>query len=918
MNPAIKTIKSPFFTFLGIVQPNLGFFTIMKKLNSNVYIAIMAMIVLVIHACSSSKSSMMVSDTIVLDTLNVQPEVKGEYRASHKKDWDILHMKLDLKFNWDSAFVMGEALLTVKPYFYPSNTLILDAKSFKVESFGFKKGNVEIKEMSFDYKDDQIIFTFKDELTREDTIQLLIEYVAMPDKREVGGSFAISMDKGMYFINKDDSDPNKPRQLWTQGETEANSCWFPTIDKPNEKFTTDIYVTIEEGHTSISNGLKMFSVSNNDGTKTEYWKMDKPHAAYLVMLAVGPFAEYKDKWGEMEVNYYLDSSYLQYADDIFGNTPEMLTFYSEYLGVPYPWQKYDQVVVHDYVSGAMENTTATIHGEFLQQTDREMYDYDHEDVIAHELFHHWFGDLVTCESWSNLTLNEGFATYGEYLWEEHHLGRDIADINFTQNWSAYQYESQEHKVDMIRFYYDDKEDMFDSHSYSKGGLILHMLRGYVGDEAFRAALKHYLTKHAFQSVEIHDLRIAFEEVTGEDMNWFFNQWFLAAGHPILDIDIKYNERRTEAMIIVEQNQDTEKYPLYKLPVDIIYPVEGFPVKKRYVIDQQTDTILITSVEAITYINFDPGNYLVAEVEINQGDEDWMAMYRGSKLGIDKYRAIMSLEDSTEKNMDFYAEVIKEKNWELRWSGLKYFTELNGRIKSDSLAQVIKGFVEDPRWNIRYMAINHLAENYDGDEMADIYLKGIGDSSLWVTNVSIKSLAKVNNDLARSVIDTIGGKEYGTISSAIADVYMVKGDGADHEKLAEVIENVEGYYLFQTLDSYEKYLGKIEIKDVYPAIPLLKKLSLDKSSPWWVRMMAQNSAMSLHSRLKDEFKGDVDELSKKYGAETPTQLNFDEGSAHGIYLAQTEMILKEVQKEETRSNLVSTVTNYLEKNAVLKD
>jgi aminopeptidase N len=292
----------------------------------------------------------------------------------------------------------------------------------------------------------------------------------------------------------------------------------------------------------------------------------------------------KDSWNGKEVSYYVEPKYKDVASKIFGNTPEMIDFYSKTLGVQYPWPKYAQVIVRDYVSGAMENTSATIHGEFVQRNERQLIDESHQDIIAHELFHQWFGDLVTCESWSNLPLNESFATYGEYLWNDYKYGKLYADVKLYRQAKGYFGESKRKNVNMIRHYYDDKEDMFDAHSYNKGGAILHMLRAQVGDEAFFASLQKYLTKKAFGTAEIHDLRLAFEEVTGRDMNKFFNQWFLQSGHPVLDI--KYSSDEDSVYVDITQKHNADLGQVYNLPmkINVFYGdiVMTYPVVYKYV------------------------------------------------------------------------------------------------------------------------------------------------------------------------------------------------------------------------------------------------------------------------------------------------------------------------------------------------
>ncbi|MEL7163492.1 MAG: M1 family metallopeptidase, partial [Bacteroidota bacterium] len=345
------------------------------------------------------------------------PEIPNElpvYRATYKRTHDLLHTKLDLRFDWPREQVIGTATLTLTPLFSPSNQLVLDAKGFDFKSIKTASDQT----LSYDYggEKQQVTIALDREYKRGEEYTLVIDYVATPEQS--GGSSAITSDKGLFFINPRGEEGDKPQQIWTQGETENNSRWFPTIDKPNERCTQEMYVTVEDRFKVLSNGTLMEEKTNGDGTTTFYWKMDLPHAPYLFMLAIGEFDVVEDeKWNGIPVNYWMEKGWKDHAKDIYPYTPEMLTFFSDVTGVKYPWPKYSQVAVRDYVSGAMENTSAVIFGEFMHGTKRDLIDVEtNEKIVAHEMFHHWFGDYVTCESWSNLTLNEGFANYSEYLW----------------------------------------------------------------------------------------------------------------------------------------------------------------------------------------------------------------------------------------------------------------------------------------------------------------------------------------------------------------------------------------------------------------------------------------------------------------------------------------------------------------------
>ena len=446
---------------------------------------------------------------------------KKTYRETPALINNLVHTRLDVKFDYDKAYMYGKAWITLKPHFYPTDTLALDAKGMDIKRVAIVKGTA-MNNLKYDY--DGMILDIKLDKTYKggEKYTIYIDYTSKPNEYTGKGSAAITDAKGLYFINPKGEEKDKPTQIWTQGETEATSVWCPTIDKPNQKTTQEISMTVPGKYVTLSNGKLTTQKTNADGTRTDTWKMDQPHAPYLFFMGVGDYAVIKDTYKGKEVSYYVEKQYASVAKKIFGNTPEMMAFFSKALGVEYPWVKYAQMTARDYVSGAMENTTATLHQESAQQDARELIDGNAwESTIAHELFHQWFGDLVTTESWSNLTLNESFANYSETLWDEYKYGKDAGAAQNYNDMQGY-LQSQSDKKDLVRHYYTDKEAMFDAVSYNKGGRILHMLRNYVGDSAFYKALNLYLNENKYKSAEAHQLRLAFEEITGRDLNWFWN------------------------------------------------------------------------------------------------------------------------------------------------------------------------------------------------------------------------------------------------------------------------------------------------------------------------------------------------------------------------------------------------------------
>ena len=563
----------------------------------------------------------------------------ANYQASRLKQVDLIHTHLQIKFNYELQHAFGQINLLFKPYFYATNKVVIDAKGMALHRIAMIKVK-DTTNLNFTYDSLQITVQLDKYYSRNETFNIFIDYTSKPNELNFEGSAAIKEAKGLYFINPKKEDAEKPRQIWTQGETESNSCWMPTIDAPNEKHTQEIFITAQANEVTLSNGKLISIFKNADGTHTDYWKQSLPHAPYLTMMAIGEFNITKHKWRDsIEVSYYLEKDYAKHADLIFGPTAEMLTCFSERLGVVYPWEKFSQIIVRDYVSGAMENTTAVIHGEFVQHDEREHYDNDQEDIIAHEMFHHWFGDLTTAESWSNLPLNESFATYGEYIWNEWKHGTTEADAAFDGNLQGYLRGKQNATKTPIRFYYHNKEDMFDGVSYSKGGRILHMLRKEVGDEAFFKSLQLYLTQNKFKSAEIHHLRLAFEETTGRDLNWFFNQWFLKAGHPELEINTVYNNNTANLTIV--QKQDSVLVGVYELPLFVsVYDKNGvqhLPIK----ITKTSETFSFMG-DSIFLVNFDEDKALVAKISEVNSNGTWYAQLTKVDSWKAKQQAIIGL------------------------------------------------------------------------------------------------------------------------------------------------------------------------------------------------------------------------------------------------------------------------------------
>ncbi|MDB5221564.1 MAG: family metallopeptidase [Chitinophagaceae bacterium] len=700
---------------------------------------------------------------------------RNVYRASSTKINDLVHTKLDVKFDYDKQWLYGKEWITLHPHFYPTDSLSLDAKGMDIKEIAVVKGNSK-SALPYQY-DGMILKISLNKLYKaEENYTIYIDYISKPNDLKVKGSSAITNAKGLYFINPKGEDKNKPTQIWTQGETEANSVWFPTIDKPNQKTTEEIYMTVPDKYVTLSNGLLISQKKNTDGTRTDYWKMDLPHSPYLFFMGVGDYAIIKDSYKGKEVSYYVEKEYAPVARKIFGETPAMISFYEKITGIPYQWPKYSQITGRDFVSGAMENTSATLHTDVVQQNARQLTDGNkYEEYVSHELFHQWFGDLVTTESWSNITLNESFADYSESLWMEYRYGKDAADEHTEEHRQIYLNNPENAKKDLVRFYYNDKEDLFDNISYEKGGSILCMLRNYVGDSAFFKALNKYLTENKFKTAEAHQLRLAFEDVTGQDLNWFWNQWYYGSGHPQLKINYSYTNGM--AYVITEQTQNTGK--IFRLPVAI--DVYNGANKKRYNvwIENKTDTFAFTATVKPTLINVDADKILLVDKTDKKSRENWIEQWKYAGNYLDRKEALNAFSKNKIKQL---IEGLDDKFSGLRLYTLELYEEKKELITDESIIKFEKLADSDPSKKVKAKAIELLTSLKD-KKYITLFTKSADDSSYSVSGAALAGLVMLDPANAYALAKKYSNDARGKLGTMVSQIFMIRGTEEDFELIA---------------------------------------------------------------------------------------------------------------------------------------
>lgn len=738
---------------------------------------------------------------------------KKEYRETATRINNLVHTKLDLKPDFSKSYLYGKAWITLRPHFYPTDSLSLDAKGMDIHKVMLVKGTTQ-SPLKFEYDDWTIRIKLDKTYKANETYTVYIDYTAKPDEFEAKyAEKAMLGIKGMYFINPRGEEKDKPTQIWTQGETESSSAWFPTIDKTNQRCTQELTATVDNKYITLSNGKLMSQKKNADGTRTDYWKMDLPHAPYLFFLGVGNYAVIKDKYKDKEVNYYVEPEYAAVAKKIFGNTPEMMAFFSRITGVEFPWVKYSQITGRDFVAGAMENTTATLHQESAQQDARELVDGNvWEGTIAHELFHQWFGDYVTTESWSNITVNESFADYSETLWDEYKYGKDAGDAQNFQSMQGY-LQSGSEKKNLVRFYYKDKEDVFDAVSYQKGGRILHMLRHIVGDSAFFKSINNYLTTNKFKSAEAHQLRLAFEEVTGRDLNWYFNQWYFDSGHPTVEIDYNYDDAAGKVTVIVKQTQKSGKY--FKLPLDV--DIYNGAKKNRYTVwsKNAVDSFTFNYTQKPDLVNVDADKITLWIKKDNKTLDNYIHQYKYAGNYLDRREAI---DFAAKKQDDPKAVELLKTALNDKYHGLRNYTlsllNLGKTELRKSVEPVLLNLAKsDPKSTVRANAIDKLGD-YEKSEYAALFKNAVNDSSYSVAGNALAALSKVDKTAAAEIVKKMADQPMkGVLQQVVMNEVLKSGDENMAEKVIGGFAKMPlSQSKFEALGGLSTYLAAIKNTD----------------------------------------------------------------------------------------------------------
>jgi len=487
-------------------------------------------------------------------------------------------------------------------------------------------------------------------------------------KARVTVQYRVQPQRGLYFIGPDEGYPDRPRQAWTQGQDEDSRYWFPCLDTPAQRATTEVIATFPSEMTALSNGM-LVSNESKGSRRTMHYQLNFPHPPYLVTLAVGDFEEATATAGETPLRYWFPKGRKDDALRCVGRTPEMVAHFEDITGQKYPYGSYAQVFVAEFIFGGMENTSATTLTDTVLHDARAHEDFDCDWLIAHELMHQWFGDLLTCREWPHGWLNEGFATYGEFLWKEKADGRDEADVYRSKALDSYLAEAQGHYArPIVSRTFHQPVELFDRHLYEKGGLVLHELRRRLGDALFFKGLKHYVNKNVGRAVETVDFLRAMEEVTGHSLDRFFDQYVFTAGHPALKVEVRHEAEAGRLRIKVKQTQvkGAEGTP-FRLPLEVRSIISRQEAVHTLELTEAEQVFYVVAPEPPSQVRVDPRREALATLEVDKPLSLWLEELAHAPEGRARMEAARALgKDGTLRAVEALGRALqKDAFWAVR-------------------------------------------------------------------------------------------------------------------------------------------------------------------------------------------------------------------------------------------------------------
>ncbi len=534
------------------------------------------------------------------------------------RTYHVENYKVTLHFDEAKGEVFGDEVVTLRPFEPKFRKFYLDSSELKIDAVSLRPRQGQAVTLTYAAQGSRLWITLDRDYDATGTLNVRIVYHGFPRT-------------GLFFVNPTPDYPHRPREVYSQGEAEFNHYWFPCWDYPNDMATSETVITVPEGQRVVSNG-RLVKVTRSADQVTYDWVESIPHSSYLTSIAVGPWRKVTDKYRERPVDYYVpDSVDEATARRSFHLTPDMIGFFSRATGVEYPYEQYAQTAVRNYIFGGQENVSATTLTEWTLHDERADKDYPSTNLVVHELGQHWFGNYVQGRDWANIWLNEGFATYLEALYAQHHEGNDEYRYEIYQDQLTEQAQDRnDYRRPIVDRHYTDPMQMFDAITHQKGAAILDMLR-YVLDGAEAAshpasqneplfrALHYYLVTHHAQVADTADLVNAIRATTGQELGWFFREWVFLAGHPDYRVETSYNApTKSEKLVVTQTQQANGVTPIFDMPIDLaFYGANGEREEIQVRDHQQRQEFDVPLKFEPRWVDFDPNGFIDKTLQFDQ-------------------------------------------------------------------------------------------------------------------------------------------------------------------------------------------------------------------------------------------------------------------------------------------------------------
>lgn len=780
---------------------------------------------------------------------------EGKLNSIRERSFDILHYKADLDLEIPKGRVMGTATITLVPL-RQVDSIALDAIHLTIRSVKDEKSNVPL---TFRSLARTLVVRFPKSRTIRDTITMSIQYEAAPRA-------------GMYFK----IDPSSPMKyiVDTYGEGGLHANWLPIYNDVNDKFSTEMLVTVPPPYVVISNGKLVETIMKREGFTTYHWLQKLPHSDYLIALYIGDFEEGKlaPAFGSIPLSYWVPRGRLKEGAFAFRNTTKMVEFFSERFGYRYPWDKYDQIAVPDYSIGAMEHTGVTGHracvlrdesapDDFGPPTfDEYVSPWSAEATISHELAHHWFGDNLTCRNLSYIWLNESFASYCMMLWDEKSIGYDqlLYDVQLAKD-HYFAYVENEHTIRPLEHHEFDNADVIynEEHTYLKGAAILHMLRSILGDDGFFRAMSYYLHKHEFGNVVSDDLKIAIQEVTGENLDWFFAQWITGAGHPKFQVSYKYVPEKKVIDLSMKQVQPfVEGQGVFQLPVSITIVTPAMNRTETIRVSRESEHVVLPSDQKPLMVSFDGAGELVAEIKFEKEPEELAYQSTHDELP-GRLWAMRQLAEKYPAHSTTLSVLSGAISKSSHWVDAAEAAKLLGEVRTDGALNTIRQALTAKDYRVRKAAVLALRKFGAGgtnvlkdvitneshsdvvatavvslakvDEKADVELfkQQLGRASWYdeITIACLKAFSELKRPALASIIKRYASEPYHQYVREAAIVAWGACSPSDKE-LHRLLVSLAGKATLRLQQKAIDLLGDLYVKDGIPVLEEIVKQDFD--------------------------------------------------------------------------------------------